>query len=47
MGDGVYKSTDAGETWKHMGLDETGRIGRIIVHPDEPEHRLRLRARPR
>ena len=26
MGDGVYKSTDAGETWKHMGLPETGRI---------------------
>src|SRR5262249_38429135 len=33
MGDGVYKSTDAGATWKNMGLAETGRIGRIIVHP--------------
>src|SRR6478752_10213071 len=33
MGDGVYKSTDAGATWKHMGLPETGRIGRIVVHP--------------
>jgi len=36
MGDGVYKSTDAGATWTHMGLDATGRIGRIIVHPTNP-----------
>ena len=36
MGDGVYKSTDAGATWKHMGLPETGRIGRIVVHPTNP-----------
>ncbi len=35
-GDGVYKSTDAGETWKNMGLHETGRIGRIVVHPTNP-----------
>jgi photosystem II stability/assembly factor-like uncharacterized protein len=35
MGDGIYKSTDAGRTWRHMGLDETGRIGRIIVHPTD------------
>jgi len=33
IGDGVYKSVDAGRTWTHMGLDETGRIGRILVHP--------------
>jgi photosystem II stability/assembly factor-like uncharacterized protein len=37
MGDGVYKSVDAGATWTHMGLDETGRIGRIIVHPTNPQ----------
>src|SRR5579872_4520050 len=37
MGNGVYKSTDAGATWQHMGLEETGRIGRIIVHPTNPE----------
>src|SRR5579872_7103817 len=36
-GNGVYKSTDAGRTWTHMGLDETGRIGRIIVHPSNPD----------
>ena len=33
MGDGIYKSTDAGETWTKMGLDDTGRIGTIVVHP--------------
>jgi photosystem II stability/assembly factor-like uncharacterized protein len=37
MGDGVYKSTDAGVTWKNMGLAETGRIGRILVHPKDPD----------
>jgi photosystem II stability/assembly factor-like uncharacterized protein len=37
MGNGIYKSTDAGHTWTHMGLDETGRIGRIVVHPSNPE----------
>ncbi|MFP5354122.1 MAG: WD40/YVTN/BNR-like repeat-containing protein [Gemmatimonadota bacterium] len=35
MGDGVYKSTDAGATWQHMGLRETGRIARILVHPTD------------
>jgi len=36
MGDGVYVSTDAGKTWTHKGLTETGRIGRIIVNPTDP-----------
>ncbi len=36
IGNGIYKSTDAGASWQHMGLDETGRIGRIIVHPTNP-----------
>ena len=35
-GNGVYRSTDAGKTWQHMGLDETGRIGRIVIHPTDP-----------
>src|ERR1043166_93865 len=37
MGNGVYKSVDAGQTWTHMGLDETGRIARVIIHPANPE----------
>ena len=35
-GTGVYKSTDGGETWQPMGLAETHRIGRIEIHPDDP-----------
>jgi len=37
MGDGVYKSTDGGATWTHLGLTETGRIGRIVIHPTNPD----------
>ncbi|HEX6559312.1 MAG TPA: hypothetical protein VF021_07610, partial [Longimicrobiales bacterium] len=37
MGDGVYKSVDAGRTWQHMGLRESGRVGRILIHPANPE----------
>jgi len=33
MGDGIYKSSDAGETWTNVGLKDTGRIGTIITHP--------------
>ncbi|NNF26606.1 MAG: glycosyl hydrolase, partial [Gemmatimonadetes bacterium] len=33
QGDGVYKSTDAGETWEHLGLEETQNIARIRIHP--------------
>jgi photosystem II stability/assembly factor-like uncharacterized protein len=33
IGNGIWKSTDAGETWRHMGLEGSGRIGRIVVHP--------------
>ena len=36
LGDGIYKSTDAGRTWRHMGLDKTGRIGRIVIDPHDP-----------
>jgi len=37
IGNGVYKSTDAGRTWNHMGLDSTGRVGRIVIHPTNPD----------
>jgi photosystem II stability/assembly factor-like uncharacterized protein len=36
-GDGVYKSTDAGKTWTHVGLKESGQISRIEVHPQNPD----------
>jgi photosystem II stability/assembly factor-like uncharacterized protein len=35
-GDGVYKSTDAGKTWKRIGLELTQHISRIVVHPKDP-----------
>src|SRR5580698_7883072 len=37
QGDGVYKSADAGKTWKHMGLDNTQAIARIRVNPANPD----------
>jgi photosystem II stability/assembly factor-like uncharacterized protein len=36
-GDGIYKSTDAGKTWQHMGLEETEQISRIVIHPTNPD----------
>jgi photosystem II stability/assembly factor-like uncharacterized protein len=36
-GDGVYRSTDAGRTWTHLGLDRTRSISRIRVHPHDPD----------
>jgi photosystem II stability/assembly factor-like uncharacterized protein len=37
MGDGVYKSTDAGKTWEHIGLDFTRHISDVIIHPTNPD----------
>ena len=36
-GKGVYRSTDAGKTWRHIGLDEAGQVARIRVHPEDPK----------
>jgi photosystem II stability/assembly factor-like uncharacterized protein len=36
-GDGVYKSTNGGETWQHLGLEDTRHIGRILVDPRNPD----------
>lgn len=36
-GDGIYKSSDAGRTWRHAGLRESKHIGRICVHPRDPD----------
>jgi hypothetical protein len=33
VGNGIYRSTDAGKTWTHAGLEKTGRIGRIVIDP--------------
>jgi photosystem II stability/assembly factor-like uncharacterized protein len=36
-GDGVYKSTDAGRSWRHLGLRESRFVGRICIHPQDPD----------
>jgi photosystem II stability/assembly factor-like uncharacterized protein len=37
LGDGIYKSVDGGKTWAHLGLEKTGRIGRILIDPLNPD----------
>lgn len=37
QGDGVYRSDDGGENWRHVGLEDTHAIGRIRVHPTDPD----------
>src|SRR6478735_2114861 len=37
IGDGIYKSTDAGKTWTHVGLRDAGNIGGVRVHPSNPD----------
>jgi photosystem II stability/assembly factor-like uncharacterized protein len=36
-GDGVYKSTDGGKTWKNVGLEKTRHISDVVIHPSNPE----------
>ncbi|NIS65855.1 MAG: hypothetical protein GTO05_12005 [Gemmatimonadales bacterium] len=36
-GTGVFKSTDAGTTWRNMGLGDTHHIGKVLIHPRDPE----------
>ena len=37
MGNGIYRSDDMGLTWQLMGLEKTGRIGRVVIHPRNPD----------
>lgn len=37
IGRGMYKSTDGGESWQHIGLREAGQIGSVVVHPTNPQ----------
>jgi photosystem II stability/assembly factor-like uncharacterized protein len=37
QGDGMYKSADGGKTWSHIGLADSQQIGRVLVHPDNPD----------
>jgi photosystem II stability/assembly factor-like uncharacterized protein len=37
LGEGVYKSTDAGQSWALMGLEKAGRVPRLLIHPTDPD----------
>jgi photosystem II stability/assembly factor-like uncharacterized protein len=37
IGSGMYRSDDAGASWRHIGLADAGQIGRMVVHPDNPD----------
>ncbi|MDA1306867.1 MAG: hypothetical protein O2917_06360, partial [Acidobacteria bacterium] len=36
-GSGIYKSTDAGQSWQHMGLADAQHMGRVVIHPTNPD----------
>ncbi len=46
-GCGVYRSDDGGETWKHAGLEQVGRIGKVVPHPEDPQQVLVAAISPR
>jgi len=37
VGDGIFKSVDGGDTWSHIGLPDVQQVGRLIIHPDDPD----------
>lgn len=37
QGDGMYKSSDGGKSWTHIGLTDSQQIGRVLIHPDNPD----------
>lgn len=37
VGDGIFKSTDGGNTWNHVGLGDVQQVGRLVVHPTNPD----------
>jgi len=37
VGDGIFKSTDGGKTWRHVGLPDIQQVGRLVVHPTDPD----------
>ena len=40
VGKGLYRSDDAGNTWKNIGLSDVGQIGAVEIHPDDPNNIL-------
>ncbi len=37
VGDGIFRSADGGATWQHAGLGDVQQVGRLVIHPDDPD----------